>query len=115
MSKKVIIVPIDRAAEQSLDFDEAKPNQLIELQLDEDDFLKLYSLGIFSLINNVGNVKIDDYENESIRNKIKIKKIIDNLIIKEGSVDVDLKNKILEIRKLFQEALTRGTGVYFYF
>lgn len=115
MNKKIIIIPKDKESEKLLDFDNAKPEQLLELRLNKGDFEKLYEEGVFDLINEISNSNIDDYENEEIKDIAIIKKIIDQLIIKENSVNNELKNKVSEIRKLFEEALRREVGVYFYF
>ena len=113
--QRTIIVPKDKNAENLLDFDNAKLEQLLELQLDESNFEKLHKEGIFDLINKISKTNIDDYENESIQDKDKIKKVIDELTVKENFVSTELKENVIEIRKLFQEALERGVGVYFYF
>lgn len=113
--QRVITVPKDTDAQQALDLDTAISEQLIEMQLSEQDFLMLYSSGVFALINEVSGAIIDDHEDEHITNQIKIKDIIPKLVEKEESVDTELKGMIGDIRKLFEEALSRGTGVHFYF
>lgn len=113
MSRKVIIVPKNKEAAQKLDVNEAFQSELIELVLDETKFNLLWENGVFDFINSVCNVNIDDFEDESITDLEKIKIIIDSLNIKnfKSNLHISIKNLL----SLFEEALQRQTGVYFYF
>lgn len=110
---KIISVPKNKDAEIALDYNQATEDQLIEISLSDEEFSELWNEGIFSLINDIAGTNIDDFEDDNIIDKEKIKKIIDKLsyIQKSGL----LKNKLGQIITLFEEAFIRGTGVYFYF
>lgn len=115
MNYKTIIVPKDKIAEKSLDTNEAQPSQLIELTISEEDFKELFSLGVFELINTSAKSNIDEYEDEFIDGEENMKNVINVLHKEELNTKTSLKDKISEIRELFEEALSRQTGVYFYF
>lgn len=109
MNKK-IVVPKDKDAKSSLDYDEATSEQLIEVVLDEIEFKKLWETGFFELINNIADVNIDDYEDESIEENEKLKKVLASDIFTANVID-----KVRQIKSLFEEAVKRETGIYFYF
>ncbi|NBB18478.1 hypothetical protein GVN20_03835 [Runella sp. CRIBMP] len=115
MKQRWIIVPIDKNAEQALDYNKATEEQLIESSLTPDEFVLLESLGIFQLINEEGSSNIDDYEDDFVSEEEAIKKVIKALRLKEATLDKDLLPLVAKIRTLFEKALIRGTGVYFYF
>lgn len=50
----------------ALEYGEAKPEQITEWRLSDEDFDKLYKLGVFEAINNQCEVIIDDFESEWI-------------------------------------------------
>lgn len=115
MKRRYITVPIDKNAEFALDYDEATNDQLLELVLCEDEYIYLNNINFFKVINEIGGANIDDYESESITEKEIIIKIIDNLKSNEFKIDFRFKKKVEEIINLFEEALNRETGIYFYF
>ncbi|TWV92006.1 hypothetical protein [Chitinophaga pinensis] len=106
-----IIVPKDKEADILLDTDEATPEQLITLSFDNTEFKELWDAGIFQLINELTESLIDVYEDDAITEKQKLQLVLSSDIF-EISVTTD---KLKQIKTLFQEALQRGTGVYFYF
>lgn len=115
MRHRVVIVPKDKAAEKALEFDKATKEELIELKIEEDEFLFMYQNGIIELINTEGNVNIDDFEDDYVKGKENIGKVIKALSLK-----VDLKVEPYSrlnqsLLSQFKEALERETGVYFYF
>ncbi|ACU61600.1 hypothetical protein [Chitinophaga pinensis] len=106
-----IIVPKDREADILLDTDEATPEQLIIISFDNAEFKELWDAGIFHLINEMTNSLIDVYEDDAIREKYKLQLVLDSKIF-----DIPVAtDKLKQIKNLFQEALQRDTGVYFYF
>ncbi len=115
MSNRVITVPKDKAAEKLLNYDAATPEQLIELNITKENFIFLYKKQIISLINHIGKINIDDYEDDCISDKEKISIIISEL--NAIKVTVSESNSLLleKIIKLFEEAISRNTGVYFFF
>jgi len=115
MKQRVITVPKDKYAEKSLDYDEANENQLIDFHLTDTDFKLLWDNGLFTLINDAGNSNIDDYEDDSVKGVINIENVINALKVKQVSIAGELVSSVEKIRNLFEEALERGTGVYFYF
>ncbi|MFD1605366.1 hypothetical protein ACFSJW_02105 [Flavobacterium artemisiae] len=115
MRQKIITVPKDKKAEAALDYDEATKDELIELVLNVEEFKILSESGIFDLINDAGFSNIDDYESDQVRGKESITKVIKKLNSNKSSFEKELLKKVEEIINLFEEALIRETGVYFYF
>lgn len=115
MRERLIIVPIDKEAEENLDFDTATKDQLIELCLSENDFILLYNNRIIDLINKAGNTNIDDFEDDVVKGEKNLRNVILALNNILKSTDSDLFVLIKEILKVFEEAFARNTGVYFYF
>lgn len=113
MRQRVITVPKDKIAEKALDFDEATKEQLIELSITEEEFLFLYYNGIIELINQEGETNIDDFEDDSVTGKENLSKVIKALNLR---VDLNVYDELIQnISNLFNEAIDRDTGVYFYF
>ncbi|SFM92224.1 hypothetical protein SAMN05428949_1320 [Chitinophaga sp. YR627] len=112
MSKrKIITVPKDKDSEVALDYDTATTEQLIEVFLDQTEFMELYRAGFFQELNFIADALIDEYESEAITDKEKIQLVLDSDIFNKPV----LVDKLNQIKNLFQEALQRNTGVYFYF
>ncbi|WP_353160825.1 hypothetical protein [Myroides odoratus] len=104
---KVISVPKDKEAESALDYNNAKPEQLVELTLTNEEFDMLWEEGIFSLINRISSSNIDDFEDEHITELDVI-----SLVLKELKMcSVHSKN----IVKMFELALEYRTSIHFYF
>lgn len=111
-----ISVPKDQQAQHDLDYCSASDDQLIQICIKQGNTLsRLYKNEIFELINNTAGSMIDDYEEEEITDPVKIKSVIEVLINKEKNCSQEILPLVVSIRKLFAEALHRGTGVYFFF
>ena len=115
MKKRFIIVPKDKNAEKALDYDNATESQLITFELNERDFLNLFNSKVFNDINSINFVAISDFEDESITNKKSMSDTIEFFQSRLFSYDNNLRQHILKIVSLFEEAIERETGVYFYF
>lgn len=115
MRHRIITVPKDKVVENALDFDEATPEQLIELQIKEEEFLFLYKNGIIEMINQEGNTNIDDFEDDSVTGKENLGKVIKALNLKDKLSNNPQYHLIQTLSNLFIEAQDRNTGVYFYF
>ncbi len=115
IKKRLITVPKDKFAECALDADTATKEQLIERSLNDEEFMVLYQSGLFELINKIGNANIDDYEDDFVKGEENIKKVINVLVLEGYTSDSILNQLIIELKSLFEEALSRGTAVYFYF
>tara|TARA_Y100000768_G_C23811926_1_gene602240 strand:- start:372 stop:713 length:342 start_codon:yes stop_codon:yes gene_type:complete len=113
MRQRVITVPKDKIAEKALDFDEATKEQLIELSITEEEFLFMYQNGIIELINKEGGTNIDDFEDDSVTGKESLGRVIKALNLR-GNLNAH-DELIQNVSNLFNEAINRGTGVYFYF
>ncbi|MGF6929469.1 soluble cytochrome b562 [Chitinophaga sp. W2I13] len=110
MKNKTIVVPIDDKAKIALDYDNATPEQLMEVVLSDAEFKVLWDTGFFELINKIADVNIDDYEDEGIEDKEKLGKVLASDIFTASAID-----SVNHIKSLFEEALKRETGIYFYF
>ena len=115
MKQRRIIVPKDKSAEDLLEYDQAEQQRLLEFKLNDEDFLLLYESGLFSLINDLAEVNIDDYEDDRIKDIEALKKVHEMLESKISIQNQVNESLLKEISKLFEEALRRNTGVYFYF
>lgn len=104
---KIIIVPKNKEAEIALDYDKANPDQLVELNLENDEFEKLWNTNIFALINKVANSNIDDFEDEHITDLNLIRLSLNEL--------KKISNSAEEINKMFELALLYETSIHFYF
>lgn len=118
MKTRLIIVPKDKKAELNLDYDNAKDEVLIQYILNEEIFIKLYNLDFFNFINNFFDVNIDDFEDESIEfNKLEmgLSDFKKKFSLIESKFDNIIFNEVKKIFNLFDEAMKRKTGIYFYF
>lgn len=115
MSYRIVIVPKDKNAGYALDYNEATKDQLIEFVLEEDKMHLLFKAGVFELINNIGNIIIDDYEDDHIAGKEKLQKVRMALEVFNQKTDIVVKPLVKKLVSLFEEAIKRDTGVYFYF
>ncbi|MFP7655377.1 hypothetical protein [Chryseobacterium proteolyticum] len=104
---KTIIVPKNKEAENALDYDTATKEQIVELNLSEQEFEKLWNEGVFSLINKVSECNIDDYEDEHVTDL----GLISNTLIELNKILSGSENII----KMFEFALTYKTSIHFYF
>ena len=112
---KIICVPKNAQAQIDLDFDEAKQDELIELQLDDASFDDLQKSGFISLINRMIGSNIDSYEDETIFDLNKLIQISNSNLFDEQYYDSKLYQVIENIHTLFKKAIEFETGVYFYF
>ncbi len=112
---KVITVPKDKAAEKLLDYDNAQAEELIELELLPSDFRYLFEIGYWNLINNVSGSLIDEFEDESISDRVQLKELIGVLEAKDFSSDPRISKLNMQICSLVKEAYSRKTSIHFFF
>lgn len=108
---RYITVPKDKDAEIALDYDTAKPEQLIEWELSQEEFVELWNLQIFDKINSTCDTIIDDYEDESITepNSLYQCSIIINQTKNYGN------GSVKRFSEMVRTAIDLKTGLYFYF
>jgi len=111
VARKSITVPKDKYAEDALDYDDAMPDQLLKVVLTDEEFDELWKAGVFDIMNEITGAMIDYFESAEILEREQLKKILESDAFKKNVV-VD---KLAQIKVLFQEAIERGTGVYFSF
>ena len=111
MRNRVITVPISKEAEKRLDYDECFDDDLIEYNLSEKEFIKLFEMGFFYELNNSLGLMNDDYEWEEI-----LEDKLDALkIFMEFYTNKHPNNKILKnLNELFEVAYKKKTGVFFF-
>ena len=107
---KVISVPLSIDAMNRLDIDSCIEGDLQELELKQTDYEQLWDTGIFENLNQSLGINIDDYEDEmipfeSLPNAIKT---LENYQQNSGDI-VD------KLKSLMEVALSRKTGVFFFF
>jgi molecular chaperone DnaK (HSP70) len=110
-ARKFITVPKDKAAEEALNYAEATEDQLIEVRLTDAEFDELWQAGVFDTMNEITEAMIDYFESAEIVEREELEKVLESDAFDKHAV-VD---KLAQIKVLFQEALDRGTGVYFFF
>ena len=116
MKIREIVVPKSKEAELALDFDEASDSDLFTLQLNEDEYYKLWRSNIFHLINEIApDCIIDDYESEHIFDKIAIEEIIYKLKLKANYDYNSVEDLVESLIVLLQNALDKQTSIHFYF
>ena len=115
MRNRIITVPKDKKAEHSLDYDEARENQLIEWLLLDNEFDHLWEAGIFDLINDTADSNIDDFEAESITETEGIKKVVEALKMRIEISNTEIRPLLFKVIRLFEEALSRNTSIHFFF
>ncbi|PSL26313.1 hypothetical protein [Chitinophaga ginsengisoli] len=111
MSRKMVTVPKDKYAEDALDYDDAMPEHLIEVEFTVSEFRELWDVGFFDALNDVTLAMIDDFESAEIIKREHLEEILNSDVF-----NLPVSNDILDrLKRLFEEALERGTGVYFSF
>jgi hypothetical protein len=104
---KIIVVPKNRKTEIALDYDAAASEQLVELYLTDDEFDRLWNMGVFTLINRISNCIIDDFEDEHITDL--------NLIFNTLNELKKILEDSEEIIEMFELSLLYKTSIHFYF
>ncbi len=111
MKTRLIEVPKDKEAEHLLDYNEAADDQLIRISLTNPEFSELWKIGFFNELNEMTDAMIDDFEDAKIVEKEELENVLSSDVF-----NMPVSNDILDrLKVLFQEALERGTGVYFFF
>lgn len=108
--RKCIKVPKDKIAERALSYGDATPDQLLEVYIADDEFDELWEAGVFTTMNEITGAMIDYFESAKIVERKQLEQVL-TIAFKNGI----LIDKLDRIKVLFQEALNRGTGVYFFF
>jgi hypothetical protein len=113
--RREIIVPKTKEAEFALDYDEATADQLDSLFLTQKYYRDFWESGLLNLLNTLSpDSLIADYEVGIVSNPEIIEQIIEALKNKKG-FSFSLAKELTEaIMPLFEAALKRKTGVYFY-
>jgi hypothetical protein len=110
-SGKFLTVPKNKDAEHALDYAQATADQCIEVSMTDAEYHELWAAKIFNMMNELTDAMIDDFESAEIVDPEKLRKVLNSDIF-DRKVNTD---KLQQIKRLFEEALERGTGVYFYF
>lgn len=110
---KSIIVPLDVDAMQRLEYDDCKHGDLIEMLLNEDEYKKLWSTGVFDVINNELDTNIDDYEDDSIIG-VNALYLVQGIILARKDIisDSEVLDKLLSQVNL---AIKMETGLFLFF
>ena len=110
---KMITVPKNEYAKDLLDQDRCPPDQLDEICLSQEEFDNLWNSNIFVRINEICNVKIDDYEDEEIGDYENILVVLD--FLQSSQWPVNILQTVRKIEHLFGKAIEYKTSVHFYF
>ncbi|MEX6315796.1 hypothetical protein AB6G19_21170 [Providencia manganoxydans] len=109
---KLITVPLSKEAMHRLDYNESIDGDLLELELSDNQLHILNKVNLFEEINYKLGLNIDDYEDESLHDMNKIKKLNEILTSMINKENEHIINSILE---LSNAALNKKTGIFFYF
>ncbi len=112
---KNICVPKDPEALHRLDYNQNISGDLLEVNLDDQDFEKLWQSDFFTSINVLTNSIIDIFEDEHIVEAEKLETVINSDLFENSKYDENIFKIVGEIKELFKEALQRKTGIHFYF
>lgn len=110
---KVICAPVSVQAMDRLNFNRNIEGDLIEMYLNDSEYIRLNELGYFSLINKCLNKMIDDFEDEQIYHEdlIEFLKLTFKFLEANKGISHILK-KIIDLANL---ALEKNTAVFFFF
>ncbi len=111
---KLITVPKDADAQRLLDYDRCPAEQLIELVLHDDQrFDRLWNTGVFEKLNMKTGSMIDDFEEDHIKGLYNLKSGLEVVTaVTQKNPEV---SELSVLENLFNEAIQRKTGVFFYF
>ena len=110
---KTITVPKSAGAGKLLDIDQCPADQLEEIVLPQEQFDKLWSVGLFKEINRICGSLIDDYEDQSISEMGAIQAVLEFVQSKQWGDDID--DSMKKIESLLVKAKEYKTSVNFYF
>lgn len=108
---KSITVPISKEAMKRLDFNECLDGDLVEIKLNESEFDKMWSSGVFEIINDAFEKNIDIYEDEYLVG-------IDNLVQAKKLIDKEFHGAdqpVQELLLMLDKAIENNTGIFFFF
>lgn len=109
--QRYISIPKDREAMQALEYGEENKNEITEWKLEEEEFVQLYNLIVFELINNEWDVIIDDFESECLEGEDLSKAIK----VLEKNHEYDEFEVIKNLKELIHLAIKNNTCVAFDF
>ncbi len=112
---KFICVPKNSVAQNRLNFNESRSDELIELALDDDIINALFNIGFFNMINQMAHSNIDIFEYESIIKKNELLRVLNSNLFNKNVYEFKLQKVIDDIEQLFRKAMEYDTGIYFYF
>ena len=115
MSTRWIVVPLDQQAMRDLDVDKAKPEQMREWLLQEDEFSVLWSSGILQQVNDVADVNIDGFEDERLVGTDQVRLMTNVLIQRLAEAEGQLRSMLVKLIELCELAALCGTGIFFFF
>ena len=110
---KLIVVPIDKEAEERLGLNQNIESDLINVFLNQEDYDQLWATSFFERINVDLNILIDDFEDESISGKENLKKL--HSIIVEYEKNTPSNPIVSTLKSLTEAAIRFETSVIFSF
>lgn len=110
---KYITVAKDAEAMEALDYNTARPDQVWEYVVPDDEFAFLLTSGLTDRINELCNSMIDDFEDEMISDQ----KCLQSTLVYLKGVDQTLDNNhvVTILIDMFEKAIANQTAVCFYF
>jgi hypothetical protein len=110
---KTICTPKSPEAMERLDTDSCIDGDLVELELPQDSFERLWNSGLFDELNRALSILIDDFEDEKIVGEL----VDEAILVLDRFIDSGKapQNIFLEIRRLLNVAKKSRTGLFFYF
>ncbi len=111
---KVITVPLNKRAQEDLDYNNSNTDDLIELAISDEAYFVLEK-EVFLDFNKICNVLIDNYEDEKIIGTYNLKRLLEFMESDTITEKAEAIPKYNEIKSMIIEAINRETGIYFFF
>lgn len=110
---KYITVAKDKEAMEALDYDPARPDQIWEYVVPDEEFTFLLTSGITDRINELCDSMIDDFEDEIISDQKCLRLILVYLKkINQTPGNIHITTVLID---MFEKALANQTAVHFFF
>lgn len=113
--ERSIIVPKTAIALEALDFGNEIVEELIEFNIEESLFVKLWHNGFWQRINFFAGIHLDAWEDDRIIDIFVLKELVDGDLFNIGYNNSEIDGAVSKVKSLFVEAIKYNTGIFFYF
>ena len=110
---KIICVPLSRGAMSRLDTDTCTDADLLDVQLDAEEFEAVWRSGLFTQANRALALNIDECEDERILGTVQLAAF--SALVSACIEACPEVGALLKVEAQVRTALELDTGVYFFF